>query len=52
MPSGRNGGGVKAVVDTNVLVSGLLWPGNPSQLLDAIIPIIDAAEALKRLGLL
>jgi uncharacterized protein len=28
---------VKAVVDTNVLVSGLLWPGNPSRLLDAIL---------------
>ena len=37
MPSGRNGDGVKAVVDTNVLVSGLLWPGNPSRLLDAIL---------------
>ena len=37
MPSGRNGGGVKAVVDTNVLVSGLLWPGKPSRLLDAIL---------------
>ncbi|MSU59693.1 MAG: putative toxin-antitoxin system toxin component, PIN family [Pedosphaera sp.] len=37
MPSGRNGGDVKAVVDTNLPVSGLLWPGNPYRLLDAIL---------------
>src|SRR5437763_8241709 len=36
MPSGRNGA-VKAVVDTNVLISGLLWRGNPSRILDAIL---------------
>ena len=36
MPSETNGG-VKAVVDTNILVSGLLWPGNPSLILDAIL---------------
>jgi putative PIN family toxin of toxin-antitoxin system len=28
---------VKAVVDTNVLVSGLLWRGNPSVILEAIL---------------
>jgi putative PIN family toxin of toxin-antitoxin system len=28
---------VKAVVDTNILVSGLLWRGNPSRILDAIL---------------
>ena len=36
MPLGKNGG-VKAVVDTNTLVSGLLWRGNPSLILDAIL---------------
>ncbi len=28
---------MKAVVDTNALVSGLLWRGNPSRILDAIL---------------
>ena len=28
---------MKAVVDTNTLVSGLLWRGNPSRILDAIL---------------
>jgi len=28
---------VKAVVDTNILVSGLLWRGNPSRILDAVL---------------
>jgi len=28
---------VKAVVDTNTLVSGLLWRGNPARVLDAIL---------------
>jgi putative PIN family toxin of toxin-antitoxin system len=28
---------VKVVVDTNTLVSGLLWRGNPSRILDAIL---------------
>jgi len=28
---------VKVVVDTNILVSGLLWRGNPSIILDAIL---------------
>ncbi len=28
---------MKAVVDTNTLVSGLLWRGNPSLILDAIL---------------
>ena len=36
MPLGKNGG-VKAVVDTNTLVSGLLWRGNPCLILDAIL---------------
>jgi putative PIN family toxin of toxin-antitoxin system len=37
MPPGKSGGGVKVVVDTNTLVSGLLWRGNPSRILDAIL---------------
>lgn len=28
---------MRAVVDTNVLVSGLLWRGNPARVLDAIL---------------
>jgi uncharacterized protein len=28
---------VKAVVDTNTLVSGLLWHGKPSRILDAVL---------------
>src|SRR4051812_21370824 len=36
MPLGRSGG-VKAVVDTNILVSALLWRGNPSLILDAVL---------------
>ncbi len=28
---------MRAVVDTNTLVSGLLWHGNPSRILDAIL---------------
>jgi len=28
---------VRVVVDTNVLVSALLWPGNPSRILDAVL---------------
>lgn len=37
MPSGKNDSAVKAVADTNVLVSGLLWRGNPSRIVDAIL---------------
>lgn len=28
---------MKVVVDTNTLVSGLLWHGNPSRILDAVL---------------
>jgi uncharacterized protein len=28
---------VKAVVDTNTLISGLLWHGNPARVLDAVL---------------
>lgn len=28
---------MKAVVDTNLFVSGLLWPGPPARLLDAVL---------------
>jgi putative PIN family toxin of toxin-antitoxin system len=30
------GGGVRAVIDTNVLLSGLLWPGKPHRLIEQI----------------
>jgi len=40
---------VKAVVDTNILVSGLLWLLTLKSF--AGIPIIDAAEAVNQLGL-
>lgn len=37
MPSGRSAArAVKAVVDTNLLVSGLLWSGPPSRLMEAV----------------
>jgi hypothetical protein len=44
---------VRAVIDNNVLVSGLLWGDKDLLTLKSFqgIPIIDAAEALKRLGL-
>jgi predicted nucleic acid-binding protein len=60
---------VRAVIDNNVLVSGLLWGDKPGRVLTAVaegrvqiflkltlksfegIPIIAAAEALRRLGL-
>jgi len=47
---------VLLVIDTNVLLSGLLWRGPPHALLvkarDGFenIPIVGAAEALARLG--
>lgn len=31
-----NGGGVRAVIDTNVLLSGLLWHGTPHRLVERI----------------
>lgn len=31
-----NGGGVRAVVDTNVLLSGLLWHGTPHRLVERV----------------
>jgi putative PIN family toxin of toxin-antitoxin system len=37
MLSGKNDGRVKAVIDTNTLVSGLLWRGNPALVLDAFL---------------
>ena len=53
MPSGSNDG-VKAVVDTNVLVSGLLWHGNPCRILDAIldnrVELCLSEELLAELG--
>jgi predicted nucleic acid-binding protein len=45
---------VTAVIDTNLLVSGFLWEGNPARLLQAIaesIPILEAVQALERLGI-
>ena len=36
MPSAPNGPRVKIVADTNTLVSGSLWSGNPGRLLDAV----------------
>ena len=36
MPSAPNGSRVKIVADTNTLVSGSLWSGNPGRLLDAV----------------
>ena len=36
MPSAPNGPRVRIVVDTNTLVSGTLWSGNPGRLLDAV----------------
>jgi putative PIN family toxin of toxin-antitoxin system len=45
---------VKAVVDTNTLVSGLLWRGNPSRILDAIlenqVELCISEELLAELG--
>ena len=35
MPSGHNG--VRAVVDCNLIISGLLWSGPPSKLMDAVV---------------
>ena len=32
----RAGGGVRAVIDTNVLLSGLLWSGNPHILIEQV----------------
>jgi putative PIN family toxin of toxin-antitoxin system len=31
-----NGGGVRAVIDTNVLLSGLLWHGTPHLLIEQV----------------
>jgi putative PIN family toxin of toxin-antitoxin system len=31
-----NGGGVRAVIDTNVLLSGLLWFGTPHRLIEQV----------------
>jgi len=56
---------VNAVIDNDLLVSGLLWGQRPGRLLRAVvggkmrltlksvegIAIIDAAEALRRVGL-
>jgi predicted nucleic acid-binding protein len=36
MPSAPKGRRVRIVVDTNTLVSGSLWSGNPGRLLDAV----------------
>jgi predicted nucleic acid-binding protein len=36
MPSELNEPRVRIVADTNILVSGSLWSGNPGRLLDAI----------------
>lgn len=36
MPSGPNGPRVRIVADTNTLVSGSLWNGNPGRLLNAV----------------
>ena len=36
MPSAPNGPRVRIVADTNTLVSGSLWSGNPGRLLDAV----------------
>ena len=36
MPSASNGPRVRIVADTNTLVSGSLWSGNPGRLLDAV----------------
>ena len=36
MPFAPNGPRVRVVADTNTLVSGSLWSGNPGRLLDAV----------------
>jgi len=35
-PPGQNGGSVRAVLDTNVLLSGLLWHGTPHALIEMV----------------
>ena len=37
MPSGRRGAGVRVVLDTNVVVSALIWDGPPERLLDLAV---------------
>lgn len=37
MPSGRKGVGVRLVLDTNVVVSALIWDGPPKRLLDLAV---------------
>ena len=37
MPSGRRGAGVRLVLDTNVVVSALIWDGPPERLLDLAV---------------
>ena len=37
MPSGRRGAGVRVVLDTNVVVSALIWGGPPERLLDLAV---------------
>lgn len=37
MPFGRKGVGVRLVLDTNVVVSALIWGGPPEQLLDLAV---------------
>ena len=50
MPSAPNGLRVRIVADTNTLVSGSLWSGNPGRLFEGI-PIMKAREALEKLGI-
>ena len=37
MPSGRRDAGVRVVLDTNVVVSALIWDGRPERLLDLAV---------------
>ena len=59
MPYGRSGAGVRLVLDTNVVVSALIWDGPPERLLDlavsgeitlfsSAVPLDELAGVLER----
>ena len=54
MPSGRRGDGVRLVLDTNVVVSALIWDGQPERLIDLAVSgdvaLFSSAELLDELA--
>ena len=54
MPSGQRGAGVRVVLDTNVVVSALIWDGPPERLLDLAvsgeIALFSSAALLEELA--